>query len=126
MSAIPAYLIRARSAVETEGTETADRPSGTPGSPTDVNPLREPVYEIRNKSVAPPAPNSLLADVLALAQARVVPHVTLDGQMISDADGWLTLAWSALAAPLLVLRTVLLAAQRRDGPPPTLALELPR
>ena len=126
MSAIPAYLTRARTAVQIEGTAHADRPCNATGSPTDAALPHATAYEIRNKSAAPPGSIPLLADVLALAHARGFPQVTFDTQTISDADGWLTLVRSADAEYLRVLRTALLAAQRQDGPGSTPVLPLLR
>ena len=104
MTSIPAYLERARMAMQTIAPETGD--------------------EIRSKSKPTTAPNadphlSLRADVLALAEARGWPWLLVDDVGIVGAPDWIAVMQEAPPPELTLVRAALLTAQRRDGSVPS-------
>jgi hypothetical protein len=67
---------------------------------------------------------SLLADVLALAEARGWPRLQAGSHTIVGRDAWLATIGRPSDVNLLVVRAALREAQRRDGPHPTTTIHM--
>jgi hypothetical protein len=94
------------------------------GALTDADRIALRTQKAELLALLAPPDTALLADVVALAEARGWPRLTAGGHGISGRDAWFSVMRDLPDGELRIVRAALLRAQRRDGPHPTAAIDL--